>query len=196
MAVLRMMEGSLRKKIVLGLLMALGLFVAGAIGAITVTTWNIVDYIGVATTPSNPTSGKGRLYYSTADSKLHCRTSSGGDCSFSGGGGGGACPNALVNQILFSDGTNCQGSAKLSYNTGTDSVVITATNFGVTTASGQVAILAGPTLSNGLNLIPGTVNLQANEAGTAMNITANQQLLISSTNANLSLGSTNINTGS
>jgi hypothetical protein len=97
-----------------GLLMALGLFVAGAIGAITVTTFNIIDYIGVATAPSNPTSGKGRLYFSTADSQLHCLTHSGGSC-LSGGGGGGVCPSGAANDVQFTDGTNCASDDSFFY---------------------------------------------------------------------------------
>lgn len=137
----------MRKKIIYGLLMALGLFVAGAIGAITVTTFNIVDLIGVATSPGNPTSGKGRLYFSTADSKLHCLTNGGANC-LSGGGGGGVCPAGAAGNLQYTDGTNCASTNELNYNAGGDTLLFQPAIQEYFAIGGTIQMRSGPTGAN------------------------------------------------
>jgi hypothetical protein len=49
----------------------------------------VLDYNGYPTTSvNNPSTGKGRVFYSTTDSQLHCLNSDGSSCLSSGGGSG------------------------------------------------------------------------------------------------------------
>lgn len=93
------------KKFALGIALALGVLVIGAIGAGSVTPFSIIDFIGQAVAPTNPTGGKGRVYFSTSDNLLHCITSTGASCAFGGGGGGTVTAVTGTSPIVSSGGT-------------------------------------------------------------------------------------------
>lgn len=156
---------------------------AGAVGAITVTTFNIIDFIGVATAPSNPTSGgKGRLYFSTADSELHCLTSTGASCLSSGGGG---APGGSIGDIQFNNGagafTNAAGihsgaTARLSNLTGAMTLTASAgMNFtaGTTMNFSSVGTLTMASSGAAALLEGSSASLVGDSAGVTITATSN-----------------------
>jgi hypothetical protein len=76
----------LRRRIAIWTVLLLSLVAFTALAA-SVTPFSIIDFIGQAIAPTNPTGGKGRVYFSTSDNQLHCITSSGANCLSSGGSG-------------------------------------------------------------------------------------------------------------
>lgn len=117
---------------------------AGAVGAITVTTFNIVDLIGVTATPSNPTTGKGRLYYDPVGKALDCLNPDGTACTFGSGGGG--APGGSIGDIQFNNGAGAFTNA-VGIHSGATARLSNLTGAMTLTASGGMNFTAGTTMN-------------------------------------------------
>jgi hypothetical protein len=108
----------MRKRIVI-LLGLVVLFLGGikAGQSFSVQTLSVVDYLGPAQAPGNPTAHKGRLYYDIGTSKLVCKNSDGSSCA--PGGGGGGTPGGANTNVQYNDSGSFGGDANLTWNKGT-----------------------------------------------------------------------------
>jgi hypothetical protein len=54
---------------------------------VVITRASVTDYQGLSSTPGNPSTGFGRVYFNSSTNQLTCNTSTGGNCLSAGGGG-------------------------------------------------------------------------------------------------------------
>lgn len=137
----------------------------------------VLDYLGYPTTSiTNPSTGRGRVFYSTTDNTLHCLNSDGSSCAFGGGGGGTvtsiattspitggtitttgtiACPTcttsaaAITNNVVPKGSGGAQGLTNSSITDNGTTVSTTETVTVAPTANSAVSLNLKPTTGTG-----------------------------------------------
>jgi hypothetical protein len=137
------------------------IFAAYALGqVVSIKRESVLDFQGLASSPGNPSTGNGRVYYNTSTSLLTCNTPAGASCMPIGGGGT-VTGSGVANQVAFwTSASAIGGDTGLTYVPGTKSFLATG---GASSVSG---LLSGPSALNQLAVQPGEVDINGGEANT------------------------------
>jgi len=94
---------------------------------------------------------------------------------------GGNCPNAAAGEILFTDGTNCLGDSRLTWNNSQKALIVQG---GSSTAS---QISAGTGFGDFIQIAPTSVSLQAGVGSATLSLLSDAGMTLTSNNAGISL---------
>jgi hypothetical protein len=198
---------------VVATLAVLLVFAAYAVGqVVSIHRQSVNDYQGLASSPGNPPTGFGRVYYNTSTSQLTCNNPNGSSCLGAGGGGtvtavtassplassGGATPNltcstcvtgsGAANQVAFwTSASAIGGNAAFTFNPATTLLSF----FG---ATANASFISGATFSNNITVGPNSISVQALETAATTTLEANGIVTVTSDTSTVNISGTNLST--
>jgi trimeric autotransporter adhesin len=184
-------------------LLVLAAYAVGQV--VSIHRQSVNDYQGLASSPGNPPTGFGRVYYNTTTSLLTCNNPNGSSCMAGGGGSGTvtsvgtaspltggpittsgtiSCPTCVTgsgttNQVAYwTSASAIGGNGFFTFDPSTRSLLV------ATLPTGSISLISGTSGGNELSLGVGIAILNAADAGSSLQLGSTGTLTISSPNIN------------